>query len=137
MDHYPEKLGVVFLVDTPVLFRAFWKVAKTMVDEKTVKKVVFVTGEDGRKKAFPLHFDMDQVETCFCGKNPYHYHHNNYYRMLRKEEAENITILTQPEGSDIPIDEQIPTKADEEEEELVNPDEPTPKEDRRTGEKEN
>lgn len=132
LDHYPEKLGVVFLVDTPLLFRTFWKVAKGMVDEKTVKKVCFTTGEDGRKKYFPLHFELDQVETCFCGTNTYNYHHSNYYKMLRKEEAEGITILTPSEGSDIPIDQQVPTAlSDEEEEELVNPDEPTPTEDRK------
>jgi len=116
-----------------MLFRAFWKVAKTMVDEKTVKKVIFCTGEEGRKKYFPVHFEPDQYEICFCGKNIYNYHHANYYRMLRKEEAEGVTIMTQPEGSDIPIDKQVPTALDdeEEEEELVNPDEPTPDEKRK------
>lgn len=125
---------MVYLIDTPMLFRAFWKVAKSMVDEKTVKKVIFCTGEEGRKKHFPTHFEPDQYETCFCGKSAYNYHHANYYKMLRKEEAEGITILTQPEGSDIPIDKQVPTpltEEDEEEEELVNPDEPTPDEKRK------
>jgi len=137
LDHYPEKLGVVYLIDTPLLFRAFWKVAKSMVDEKTQRKVIFCTGEEGRKRYFPIHFESDQYETCFLGKNTYNYHHANYYKMLRKEEAEGITIMTHPEGSDIPIDKQVPTALpdDEEEEELVNPDEPTPEEDRKEDEK--
>jgi len=116
LDHYPEKLGVVFALDTPVLFRAFWKIAKTMVDEKTVRKVAFVTGDDGRKKIFPIHFDLDQLETCFLGNNAYNYHHENYYKMLRKEEADNITILTQPEGSEKAVEDQRPLGAPEEEE---------------------
>jgi len=133
LDHYPEKLGVVYLIDTPILFRAFWKVAKSLVDEKTQKKVIFCTGEEGRKKYFPVHFEADQYEICFCGKNTYNYHHANYYKMLRKEEAEGITIMVQPEGSDIPLDKQVPMALeDEEEEELVNPDEPTPEEEKRS-----
>jgi len=137
LDHYPEKLGVVFLVDTPLLFRTFWKVAKGMVDEKTQRKVVFVTGEDGRKKSFPLHFESDQYEICFCGASKYNYDHAKYYKLLRREERKGITVLKEAKGCNIPIDQQTPTPLDdgEEEEELVNPDEPTPQEERKKKDK--
>jgi len=100
LDHYPEKLGVVFAVDTPVIFRAFWKVARTFLDEKTVHKVQFVSGMEQRKKVFPNYFDLDMLEQAFAGNNPFRYNHEAYYEMLRKEEKEGITILEQPAGLD-------------------------------------
>jgi hypothetical protein len=49
-NHYPERLGVLILVDAPFLFRAFWKVISPFVDAKTLKKVVFVSGSDKDKR---------------------------------------------------------------------------------------
>jgi hypothetical protein len=49
-NHYPERLGVLILVDAPFLFRAFWKVISPFVDAKTLKKVVFVSGNDKEKR---------------------------------------------------------------------------------------
>lgn len=49
-NHYPERLGVLILVDAPFVFRAFWKVISPFVDAKTLKKVVFVSGNVEEKR---------------------------------------------------------------------------------------
>eukprot|EP01087_Luapelamoeba_hula_P023014 TRINITY_DN839_c0_g2_i1.p1 TRINITY_DN839_c0_g2~~TRINITY_DN839_c0_g2_i1.p1 ORF type:complete len:407 (+),score=79.54 TRINITY_DN839_c0_g2_i1:148-1368(+) len=98
LDHYPETLGVVFAVDTPFIFRAFWKMTRTFLDEKTVKKINFVSGNEGRSKIFPLHYQPEELESCFGGQNNYRYNHEAYFDLLRKEAAEGITILEQPEA---------------------------------------
>jgi len=49
-NHYPERLGVLILVDAPFVFRAFWKVISPFVDAKTLKKVVFVSGSKNEKR---------------------------------------------------------------------------------------
>jgi len=43
--HYPERLQNFYLVDTPVIFRVFWKIIKPFIDPKTKNKFIFVTGE--------------------------------------------------------------------------------------------
>lgn len=40
--HYPERLGAYFLVDTPIIFQALWKVVKPWLDPVTAGKLVFV-----------------------------------------------------------------------------------------------
>jgi hypothetical protein len=42
-NHYPERLNKIFLVNTPIMFRATWALVKMMLAQKTIDKVVFVT----------------------------------------------------------------------------------------------
>lgn len=41
-SHYPERLGVYFLVDTPKIFQVLWKIVKPWLDPVTAAKLVFV-----------------------------------------------------------------------------------------------
>jgi len=103
LDHYPEKLGVVYLVETHALFRCFWKIARNFIDEKTRRKVEFVTGKTERPRFFK-HFDADQLEKCFGGNNQYKYDHAKYMQALLEEEAfraeNNPFIVRTPKGED-------------------------------------
>ena len=45
-DHYPERIECIILVDTPVVFRAFWKLLRPFIDPNTKGKIRFVTGDD-------------------------------------------------------------------------------------------
>lgn len=64
--HYPERLGVYFLVDTPTIFEILWKIVKPLLDPVTAKKLVFVpydpdvkTGKSKLKQALAEYFDDD------------------------------------------------------------------------------
>jgi hypothetical protein len=60
MNHYPERLHRVYLVDAPVLFRAFWALISPFVDPVTKEKFQFVTGESRRQAIFGAALDKDQ-----------------------------------------------------------------------------
>ena len=38
-DYYPEILGRMFILNTPMLFSMVWKVVKPMLDQKTRDKI--------------------------------------------------------------------------------------------------
>lgn len=40
-DHYPERLGVLIIIDAPWLFWAFWKLLTPFIAPNTVRKVEF------------------------------------------------------------------------------------------------
>jgi hypothetical protein len=44
--HYPERLGLVLLYDAPWLFSACWKGFKLVMDERTTKKIRFLSSSD-------------------------------------------------------------------------------------------
>ncbi|CAD7695124.1 unnamed protein product [Ostreobium quekettii] len=67
--HYPERLGVYLLVDTPKIFEALWTIVRPMVDPVTAKKLKFVTYDvKSKTKGAKLRaslaelFDSDLVE---------------------------------------------------------------------------
>ncbi|XP_050306935.1 uncharacterized protein LOC126743759 [Anthonomus grandis grandis] len=43
--HYPERLGVCLIINSPALFSGCWTVIKGWLDEKTAGKVTFVNSE--------------------------------------------------------------------------------------------
>mmetsp|Transcript_13028 Transcript_13028/g.17937 ORF Transcript_13028/g.17937 Transcript_13028/m.17937 type:complete len:341 (-) Transcript_13028:99-1121(-) len=60
-DHYPERLHRVYLVDAPILFRAFWAIVKPFIDPDTKKKFRFVTGNEQKRKEFADSISVDQA----------------------------------------------------------------------------
>lgn len=38
-DNYPENLGKSYIVNTPMVFQAAWKIVKVFLDERTVAKI--------------------------------------------------------------------------------------------------
>eukprot|EP00879_Flechtneria_rotunda_P022531 GHRR01023787.1.p1 GENE.GHRR01023787.1~~GHRR01023787.1.p1 ORF type:complete len:308 (+),score=95.99 GHRR01023787.1:515-1438(+) len=38
-DYFPEHLGCMFIINTPLLFRSFWSVVKGFLDERTLAKI--------------------------------------------------------------------------------------------------
>jgi hypothetical protein len=45
-SYYPERLGRVFLIHVPYIFKAAWKMVYPFIDERTRKKIVFVADMD-------------------------------------------------------------------------------------------
>lgn len=44
-SHYPERLHRAYIVNPPMIFRAFWTVVKPFIDPHTKRKIVFVKGD--------------------------------------------------------------------------------------------
>jgi hypothetical protein len=71
-NHYPERLGVLFLFDAPFIFRAFWKVISPFVDQKTLKKVVFVSSTDeSRKEILEEYFNLEDLIPIYGGTSDF------------------------------------------------------------------
>eukprot|EP00904_Undaria_pinnatifida_P011952 jgi/Undpi1/7888/HiC_scaffold_24.g10360.m1 len=69
-SHYPETLGVAYLVSPPFVFRSFWKVIYPFIDNDTKGKFCFVPGSskgDAAQAEFAKNFDLDQLEESFGG----------------------------------------------------------------------
>lgn len=45
LEHYPELLGKLFIINAPMIFTGVWAIVKSWLDEKTRKKIVMV-GKD-------------------------------------------------------------------------------------------
>lgn len=40
MDRFPERLGIAFCIDAPILFTLFWKAISPFIPPETKKKVI-------------------------------------------------------------------------------------------------
>ena len=45
LQHYPEMLNLVVLVDAPMLFNGLWKLAAPLLDDRVRRKIMFVKGK--------------------------------------------------------------------------------------------
>lgn len=72
MSHFPERLGMALLVDSPWVFGAAWTVLSGLMKEETRRKIFFVKGsaERGQPKyeKFAQHFDMSIVPKEYGGE---------------------------------------------------------------------
>jgi len=82
-DHYPERLGIVFLFNVPVVFTLFWKMLSPFLTESTKSKVKFIN----EKTTLLLHelIEPDQLEVDYGGKNTFTY---NFEKHWNKEDLE-------------------------------------------------
>eukprot|EP00029_Vermamoeba_vermiformis_P000439 TRINITY_DN10504_c0_g1_i1.p1 TRINITY_DN10504_c0_g1~~TRINITY_DN10504_c0_g1_i1.p1 ORF type:complete len:257 (-),score=41.50 TRINITY_DN10504_c0_g1_i1:24-794(-) len=83
-NHYPERLGALYIVKAPWIFWAFWKMCAPLVQPATAKKIIFVK----KKEDLHEHIDEEVLEEDIWGKNTFKYAHDDYMEMLLKEEAE-------------------------------------------------
>lgn len=68
-DHYPEHLGTMLIINTPIMFKAVWQVVKLWLDKKTQTKIQ-VLGAHYQKRLLEL-VDADMLPhflggTCLC-----------------------------------------------------------------------
>eukprot|EP01133_Synstelium_polycarpum_P010315 gene10315-12027_t len=70
-NHFPERLGIAFLIDPPYVFNIFWNLIIPFVNKNTAKKVVFVKGDKAKQKILLQHFAPEQLEACFGGSSDF------------------------------------------------------------------
>ena len=61
-EHWPERLNGVYVVDAPIIFRAFWAIIKHFIDPITKELVHFVSGEE-EKNIFREMISPDQASS--------------------------------------------------------------------------
>lgn len=69
-NNYPERLGLVCLLDAPFVCQAAWRVIRPWLDDKTREKVIFLNGQQGRGVLLEL-IDASVLPTKYGGKSPY------------------------------------------------------------------
>ncbi|KAL6058166.1 Phosphatidylinositol transfer protein (PITP) [Balamuthia mandrillaris] len=80
MNHYPERLALCFLINTPWMFNAFWRCIKPFLNEVTLSKVRFVGA-----KQFSQICDVvgaESLEKPYGGENEEDYDHERWKEML-------------------------------------------------------
>lgn len=65
-DHYPETMGVLFIINAPGVFTAVWRVVKSLLDPGTAKKIT-ILGRDYHEQLFE-HIDPNDLP-AFLGGN--------------------------------------------------------------------
>ena len=48
-NHYPESLERAIVIDAPLLFTGFWALLRPALEERSSRKVVFISGEDAKQ----------------------------------------------------------------------------------------
>eukprot|EP00435_Cladocopium_sp_Y103_P070160 s172_g34.t1 len=64
-DHYPERLGSAFFVNTPWLLHSFFTAASAFLDPVTLAKFNFVS--EDTSQTMEQHFDLSALEKSFGG----------------------------------------------------------------------
>jgi len=79
-NHFPERLGACFFVDTPWVFSLSWKALSPFINPVTKSKVHFVNGSPSAKEqVFNKFFDMSQLDEKYGGTNDFIYNHEVYW----------------------------------------------------------
>lgn len=66
--YYPESLGIVLIMNAPMLFNGIWKLVKPLLDPVVAAKVVFATPAD-----MPKYIDKESLMAHQGGTDPYTY----------------------------------------------------------------
>jgi hypothetical protein len=85
---YPERLGLLILLDAPWTFRAFWATLSAFLHPTTVNKIKFVQGKDKIASELLELIDEDVLEQCYGGSNMFEYDHEPYFSALVEEDEE-------------------------------------------------
>ncbi|KAI8380663.1 CRAL-TRIO domain-containing protein [Choanephora cucurbitarum] len=102
-NHYPERLGVAFIVKSPWFFVATFKVIAPFMDAVTRNKIKFVIDDkdDKEKKSDISHdwvnlkdyIDADQLETDYGGSFNYAYQIEPYWQSLLEKTGNPHKII--------------------------------------------
>jgi len=80
-NHYPERLGAGFLIDSPWLFSLSYKAISPFINPVTKSKVHFVSGsESAKEQEFSKYFDMSTMERRYGGTSDFEYNHEVFWK---------------------------------------------------------
>lgn len=84
-EHYPERAGLVFVVNVPRWFNLIWNVVRPIVPESTLKKIFILRGKDAILSHLAEHIPMEHI--------PQEYGGSSRIRLGQSPEEEQLTNL--------------------------------------------
>jgi len=87
-DHYPERLGIAFIINAPWAWTVLWKMLQPFLTDRTKKKVRMLSSGDYSE----IHeiVDLEVLETSYGGKNDFQY---KWEKILEKKRTNFIQYL--------------------------------------------
>lgn len=70
-QHYPERAGVVYVINVPAWFKAVWNVVKPWVDESTLKKIFILRDKEEIRKRMQERIPLENIPREYGGESPY------------------------------------------------------------------
>ncbi|CAM9199863.1 unnamed protein product [Choristocarpus tenellus] len=98
-NHYPETLGVAYMLSPPLLFKGFWNVIYPFIDPTTKEKFMFVSGSlttPTAQEALAKNFILDSMEESLGGKNKVPFDSATYLKSQMNEEYEAALASSSP-----------------------------------------
>ncbi|KAI8979179.1 CRAL-TRIO domain-containing protein [Mycotypha africana] len=101
-NHYPERLGIAFVVKSPWFFFATFKVISPFMDPVTKNKIKFVyDGQEGKKEKsigndwvhLKDYIEPDQLESDFGGEYNFEYDLESYWNALLEKTGKPYKII--------------------------------------------
>jgi hypothetical protein len=71
--NYPERLGLLYILNDGFMFRMLWKVIEPFLDSRTSKKIRFLGGPASYKPALLEAWTVDQLPTVYGGTDTFEY----------------------------------------------------------------
>ncbi|KAG2453571.1 hypothetical protein HYH02_001790 [Chlamydomonas schloesseri] len=97
-NHYPERLGRLFLYEAPVAFYAIWRAVSPFVDPVTKTKINFVYAKNAHDD-FEKVFDLHLLPTDLGGEGDYHPIEEAHKRALERVAARAGSASPSPSPS--------------------------------------
>lgn len=87
--HFPERAGVVLVINVPYWFKMVWNVVKKWVDEATLQKIFILRGKDEIFKTLSDKIPIENIPKVYGGESPYELGDSLEERLLRDLIAHN------------------------------------------------
>ena len=87
--HYPERAGVVFVINVPYWFKMVWNVVSKWVDEVTLKKIFILRGKDEIIQKLEEKIPMENIPPEYGGLSSYKLGESLEEQLLRDLMAHN------------------------------------------------
>lgn len=82
--HYPERAGVVFVINVPYWFKMVWNVVSKWVDEVTLKKIFILRGKDEIIQKLEEKIPMENIPPEYGGLSSYKLGNSLEEQLLRE-----------------------------------------------------
>lgn len=94
-NHYPERLALCYMYDTPWIFSLFWKSVSGFINQRTASKVVMIssgTAKDEKEKTMRENFDSKQLEKDLSGECDFSFDSKKYFEEDKRHNLEKIKL---------------------------------------------
>lgn len=81
-NHYPERLALCYMYDTPWIFSLFWRSVSGFINQRTASKIVMIssgTSKDEKEKTMSDNFDPKILEKDLSGESDWTFNSKKYF----------------------------------------------------------